>query len=321
MKRKTKEIVLLLLPVAALALVVPGARWLADKRESDKVPRITSLNLRAPPPLEYYLGADAGFEAKLVAPETKDSDHFMNLRMEIRNEIGQIWNSEKKNWDQVTRNGRITFPQKGSSELWKIESGLQWKKVAGAGKTVSINVVFEEQTTANTQVFSRASRVFKLTNDLPAKPKLNRSNFVVKRVDLVSQMAQRDIENENEHKFILTIQSDSVSSNSDLPTSWTETWQLSAKNGEKTQLDFRALRGEPDPNPNPVNDTSMQLELSLLEYLPARRGRSCRISGFISIAQGWSQQINIELPQGFPAQLPYERSNLPFTTQIAPLPK
>lgn len=299
MHRKVREIALLTLPVVAIALVVPGARWLADEGEANKVPRIESFELRAPTPLERFMGADAGFRARLVAPETKDSDRFMDLRMQIRNEAGQMWNSQGKNWAQITRKSRMNFPVEGSSKSWDVESGLDWKTVVGAGKTVSVNVVFEEQDSATAQVFSRASRAFVLTNHLPIAPPPDRTDFVIERVDVVSQVSQRGIENEYEHKFTITTRSAATAGASAKASrtfgSWTMDWYLQPQAGQKAvRLDFVSLGDL--ANPDAARGNATQSELLLLEYAPALRGRRCLVSGVLSIDQGWPQRIDIELP-------------------------
>ena len=160
MKRKSREIALLLVPVAALVALVPGARFINNWRETSKVPRIDSFELRAPTPWETYNGAEVGYTARMVAPPVDDSDTFMEMRMEFRNEKGKRWNSAAPTWKNVAV--AEEFDRKGN--VWEARGGLRWKKIAESGKNARVNVIFEEK--IYQQIQSRAARAFVLENDV-----------------------------------------------------------------------------------------------------------------------------------------------------------
>ena len=69
MKRKFREIALLMVPVVAVAAIVPGARTFGNWREANKVPRIESFVLRAPTGWEASRGATVGYTARTVVPD------------------------------------------------------------------------------------------------------------------------------------------------------------------------------------------------------------------------------------------------------------
>lgn len=149
MKRKLKEIAWLLVPILALAALVPGARWCFDWREVHQIPRVESCVLRAPTMLEASHGASVGYTARWVVPYT--GGPFWSYAIEISNANGEHWTSGTPAWNRVAVasderdwvNAYAIPPGNADNRngvTMELGGGLKWKQIVGNAKSVRVKI-------------------------------------------------------------------------------------------------------------------------------------------------------------------------------------
>lgn len=322
MKRKIREIALLLVPVAAVVGLIPGARWFEDWREANKIPRIESFELRAPTPWEAYRGADVGYTAPLVSCETSDNDHHMDLRLEFSNSSGGRWHSATPAWKEIAVEksfaDTIHFPLRGRSDIWELRGGLRWKTLLGKNKNARVNIVFDEK--HKLQTLASASRAFELQSKPDPIPLRKQGNFVVENVEFTSfsNITPYIRESALEHKFVISIRLTEAGMNSESEVRWAENWKFSLASGHKSS-ELRLVQESQIANFD--EDGRAKLRFLLREDSSSLRGQSASIIGVVGIGDAWPQLLRIQIPQGLPVKLPYSKAKLPFRATLAPLLK
>lgn len=170
MKRKTKEIALLLVPVAALTAIVPGARIFNNWRETHQVPRVEACYLRAPNAKERSHGADVGYTARFVVPDS--GGPFWAYKIDFSNVNGEHWSNGTPAWNRVVvassesawcnsdymSCGDADNSNGGTTEL---TGGFKWKNIAGKSARIRAEIsLFPDESAHLGQM--KASRVFNL---------------------------------------------------------------------------------------------------------------------------------------------------------------
>ncbi len=309
MKRKIKEIALISVPVVALALVVPGARWYSHWREMNKVPRIDSFELRAPTPWEAYNGAEVGYTSRMVAPRVDDSETFMDMSMEFRNEKGRRWNSATAIWKNIAV--AEEFDREGN--VWEARGGLRWKKIIGAGETARVHVAFTEK--SYQQILSTAAHDFVLKNNIKTVAEVTQSNFTIEKIQWKSLGMARG--SEQIHELVVDVKRTNSAASGRASIYCSNEWKLISNSGEWTWLEY-------DVSPTHSNfdaDGVAQLKVSFLENSKLR-GQPSRVTGTLSVDGGRPQDLRIDLPNGIPKQLAkgFETTEPTFRTALAPMP-
>ena len=146
MKRKIREIALLLVPVAALALVVPGAHWFNNWRAARAVPRIEACTLRPATAWEASQGATVGYTARTIVPD--NGGPFWSGGIELRNALGEHWTSDETGWESIAVSSDDDHPDDGvasadigsadntSGETMELRGGLKWPRISKNGTSV-----------------------------------------------------------------------------------------------------------------------------------------------------------------------------------------
>ena len=168
MKRKLREIALLPVGVAAVVALVLGVRWLADWRAARAVPRVETCYLRAPKPKEARQGADVGYSARVVVPDT--GGPFWAYKIEFSNADGERWINGTPAWKRtVVANAERDwanpdFIEPGNADnrngvTMELSGGFKWKRVAGKNASVQAEIsLYPEDGPLRAQV--EAARVF-----------------------------------------------------------------------------------------------------------------------------------------------------------------
>ena len=170
MKRKAREIALLLVPVAAVAFVVPSARLVNNWRAARAVPRVEACYLRKPTPGEVRLGADVGYTTRVVVPDT--GGPFWAYKIELSNADGAHWVNGTPAWSRVVVASRERdwpnpdFIAPGNADnrngvTMEITGGFKWKRVAGKNAKVQAKIsLYPDDGISRLQV--QAMRIFTL---------------------------------------------------------------------------------------------------------------------------------------------------------------
>ncbi len=149
MQSKIKGIAWLALPVIAIALAAPGARRFVGWRAQRAVPRIASFELRAPTPAEARLGADVGYTARLVVPDS--GGPFWSHRIVFSNAAGARWKSGTPAWNRTIVAGRERawdnpdFTAAGNADnrngiTVELTGGCKWRCVAGPNENLQAEI-------------------------------------------------------------------------------------------------------------------------------------------------------------------------------------
>ena len=197
MKRKSREIALLLVPVAALVALVPGARFINNWRVARAVPRVNACITRPATAWEASQGATVGYTANTVVRDT--GGPFWSGGIEIRNARGEHWASDSSNWNSVAVASDDNYPDDGvasvdvgsadntSGETMELRGGLNWPRIAASGASVRAQVsVWPDDQAPQRHI--EATRDFTLRNSIAPPPllALRRANFHLEKVRLTT---------------------------------------------------------------------------------------------------------------------------------------
>lgn len=177
MNRKTREIALLLVPVAALAAVVPGVRFVNNWREAHRIPRVEACYLRKPTPDEARHGADVGYTVRFVEPDS--GGPFWSDEIDFSNANGEHWISGTPAWNRIVvasaerdwcnpdffTCGNADNLNGGTTEF---TGAFKWKNIAGKNSTIRAEISLLPDESAHLgQV--KTSRVFALSKPLSSR--------------------------------------------------------------------------------------------------------------------------------------------------------
>ena len=321
MKRKIREIALLLVPVAALAAVVPGARLINDWREARELrvptrPRIEACYLRAPTAWEAFNGAKVAFTARTAAPATAAlSGVHWRSTMEFRNDAGRVWNTDRNSVEQyLIESGQYVV---GNESITTSEStgGLRWQKLLGGSDQLYVRVLLQKQN-STLKVLDGITRDFVFKN--PPTPRLlaslRSSNFALQKVELRTKTEGNVLE----QRFIFWVKRSGEPFVTYPDSNSSGDWKLSL-NAYDYNNPFVDTVGFMGTATLPKADGTASIEQFFSDDMPYFRGKPAHLTGLISFNDGWPQQIRVELPHGLPAKI--GTVNLPFTATLAPLPK
>ncbi len=321
MKRKIKEIVLLLVPVAALAVLVPGVRWFNNWRA---VPRIEMCILRPATAWEASQGATVGYTARTVTPDA--GGPFWSGGIEIRNARGESWASDAPGWGKIAVPSDDDYPDDGvasddigsadnrSGGTMELRGGLKWKRVAEKDASVQAEISLWPNVDDGAPYHVEKTRIFTLQNEVapPRFKALRRSNFQLEKVQLTTSDCGQGCGLSHRLEFLLE-RSSSIPKPS-----------LCVSSVGQGKLSFNA-NNQVLPIISALEDDwfkpgrMMSITMTYDENTPSLRDQPAHFIGLLSIDDGWPQEIRVELPQGLPTQI--GTINLPFTAPLAPLPK
>lgn len=318
MNRKLKEIAWLLVPVMALAAIVPGAHWYANRHKVSKVPRIESCYLRVPTAWEAYNGAKVGFTARVVAPSANASGLMWDDYAEISNARGEHWRSDRPSWNSivVAGNYKACALDDDGADTNELIGGLNWQRIVGADASAQAQVVICTQTSSGSMQ-GQAARSFTLSNPIASPPlaSMRHFNFRLKRVELQTSSGAAG----RTHRFVFWVRCLDSTATTPPYAGKSGDWKLRFKaSGNPTGLDFGGgfTCRTAAPDEQGLVAATMQFNenvgFSVLQ-------KQLYAGGLLSINGGWPQRIRIELPQGLPHSEFF--LNLPFTATLAPSPK
>lgn len=170
MNRKTKEIALLTAPVIAIAMLMPGVRLFNNWREAHQVPRVEACYLRKPTLKEARQGADVGYTARVVVPDT--GGPFWAYKIDFSNAEGSHWISGTPTWNRIVvasalrdwPNPNYIAPGNADNRngvTMEMTGGFKWKRIAGKNATVQAEIsLWPDDGPYALQV--QASRIFTL---------------------------------------------------------------------------------------------------------------------------------------------------------------
>lgn len=306
MKRKTKEIAWLTVPVVVLAAIVPGARLMDNWREAHEVPRIEACDVRAPTAWESYQGVKVVYTSRVVTPiETAPNLYQWRSRCEIRNEAGQSWTYDS-NWQKVSLAEVSSQFERDDTHINEYRCGLRWSEIVGSGKTARVHFSLARETVAGAPIGPKVERDF-VAQTLPTRSPLSslrRWNFQLEKVEFKTP-----------YTFVFWIRRFDAASRTRFEVNTGGNWQLRSNRGKgETRYVSNGYGYTPT-----ARESQVSVEMPVEGNVALLRGQPAHFGGLLSVDNGWPQNIRVELPQGVPAKP--GTLNLPFRAKLAPLPK
>ena len=172
---RIKKIAYTIAPIVAIAALVPGGRWLFNWRETHKVPRVEACYLRVPTAKERSHGADVGYTARVVVPDT--GGPFWSYKIEFSNADGGHWINDTLAWNRIVvasasrdwSNSDWIEPGNADNRngvTMEMTGGLKWQRIAGKHADIHAEIsLFPDDGPDALQV--KESRVFTLNSPAP----------------------------------------------------------------------------------------------------------------------------------------------------------